>query len=192
MTEREMCLHEECGFENRLEYCDVEARDEETVEIVLALADELLFESNEVTSSQYHHKNTTEHGVSERSFSYIAAEQGIVPELQVYLSHERQHSVGADFYDIQVSRRQSDIAGGAGEWLTTRYLVEHFDHGDVLGAIDRVSPLITEQGYVQEEYSVEMMRAYDYIQLFEDLAEVCNLHDIEHIDNQNSFRAAPE
>lgn len=110
-----MCLHEKCGFANRLEYCDVEARDEETFEIVLALADELLFDSSEVTSSQYHHKNTAEHGVSERVFSYIAAEQGMLPELQVYLCHEHQHAPQADFYDIQVSRRQSHIARGGGE-----------------------------------------------------------------------------
>lgn len=37
-----------------------------------------------------------------------------------------------------------------------------------------------------------MMRPYDFVHLFEDLAEVCYLHDIEHIDNHNSLRAAAE
>jgi|GEM_PF-2117052 hypothetical protein len=185
----EKCTHLICGFENRLEYCETEARDEQTAEIVAAVLDELLFDNSDVSSSRYKHENTNESGVSERSFSFLSADGGLLPELDVTLRHERKYAVQSDSYEIEIARRQSNIAGVGKTWQSDLYVIEIYPRGKVYGTIDRINPFITRSGGLEERSGTDIMRAYDYVQLLEELAHVCQLHDIEQVDNFNSLRA---
>lgn len=188
----EKCTHLTCGFENRLEYCEMEARDEQTAEIIAAVLDELLFDNSDVSSSGYKHENTTESGISERSFSFISADGGLLPELDVTLQHKRNYAVQSDSYTIDVARRQSSVVGTGNSWELNRYVIEIYPKGKVYGTIDRINPFITNSGELKEGSGTDIMRAYDYGQLFDELAHVCQLHDIEHADNTNSLRASVE
>ncbi len=188
----EKCTHLPCGFENRLEYCELEARDEQNAEIVAALLDDLLFESDDVSSSQYKHENTSKSGLSERSFSFMSADGGRLQELDVTLRHERKYAVQLDCYKVEVARRQSNIASMGSNWQKNQYVIEIYPKGRVHGTIDRINPFVTRSGEIEEGSGIDIMRGYDYVQLFEELANVCELHEIEQVDNHNSLRAGVE
>ncbi len=187
----ERCEHDSCEFENRLIYCNAEARDSQSAEIVAAVIDEVLFATDDITSELYRYHTDEESGVSQRAFMFTSVEGASRQELQVWLAHKSKSTpYSAELYDIEIARRYSTLAEDGQYWQANRYQLDIYPTGVAFATIRRFYPEITANGLFRPSERTENMTPYDYLQLFEELTAVCSLHDLEQQDKENSFRAA--
>lgn len=109
MNSAERCEHPDCGFENRLEYCELEASDPEEAMVVTDLLDYLLYDSGPVTSEEDYLSNAGPTQEVTRSFSYVSGDyaSGNWPLVttKVVIRHIQDREYERENYEVAVCWR---------------------------------------------------------------------------------------
>jgi hypothetical protein len=165
----ETCGHSTCLFENRLEYCEIEAGDPNgAVSVVTDMLDALIYDSGAVTSDIHKVTADTDGLASARTFSYLHGDMGSwiwpLTETRLTLRHNTQNV-----------KQQ----GTNDNYFMTTYGIDVYKDGAVQASI--VEPDLIEGGF-----TTRPMTSYDHEQLFNELSAVYDLHIAERNDNSQA------
>lgn len=176
----EFCEHSKCDFNNRLEYCPVEAgREGGAAVVVIDAMDAILYEGEHVSGNHYQLTSDNSEQLLHRSFSYLHGDtEGWVwplTETQMNIGHRTDRQTGAESYAVEVSW-QVHQQGATDDRFVVRYYIDSYPEGDV-------QAMIEEPNVVTGERESRLMTEYDYETLFNELHMVDRMHTAERSDN---------
>lgn len=189
MIEIERCEHNACGADNRLEYCvGDQERSYIDAEVVVDLIDEVLY-SFDVAHDYFSLTVTQQKNQRvERSFSVLGADEGETPELAIRLAAKESKSGIRDYW-IEVQRGRSFRRGSDSMDYVKKYRLSLYPDERVYGMVQDIDyRVVDNRSSVEFANTARDVSSYDLLELFDDLAQIIDLHEIERQDNKNIAR----
>lgn len=176
----EFCEHSKCEFNNRLEYCAIEAANpEEAVAVVLVELDAILYDEDHIAGDSYQLTSDDSETLLCRSFSYLQGDikSFVWPLTEKTLSvrHRVDKKMGAESYAIEMGWRVHQ-QGATNDRFVVRYCIDTYAKGNVQAEIEAPDVLTGER-------FARPMTTYDYEQLYNELSALSKLHSAERTDN---------
>jgi hypothetical protein len=178
----ERCEHGGCGYENRVEYCEPEAkRPEGLVQWAKGIMDELIYDAEGVASSDRRATMSRESTQFLRRFEYfdkVKTDTGwTVTESFVAISRESIENPSAESYKVlvgwmvrpQIISLDNESATGG---IFTEYTIDSYDGQEIVASVKQMD-------IEENDTPAVAMTDYDYGNLIDELCKVSEKHVIE-------------
>lgn len=162
----EQCHHSDCGFENRLQYCAIDAAAPDgPAQVVAELVDEMLCEPHTMVGSDLNVRTSPEGRTISRRFSglYTYIESHTLLETTTRISFDYDNKFQRERYTIGIgwlleNIKRQRVAMHAG------YSIDIYPSGPVQASL------------CDTDGSTRRMTDYDYNFLFDHIAELAKIH----------------
>ena len=181
----ERCLDNNCGFENRAEYCEREITlPDGDAQMVVDLLDSLLYENDQVSSQQYTMHVSQDSQRLEWTFTVMHSDfkTWIWPltETTFKVCHEIDKKTAINSYQVEVSWAVRHDVDTLSEPFTITYAIDRFLDGTIRGTVEQLDLAVGR-------YAETAITLYDYFQLFDMMTLVDSSQSAERADNARAL-----
>jgi len=168
----EICGHSHGSYQDRLEYCTLEAaQPHESAEVVTDLLDALLYEKDDLSDESHGWSGTAERHAQSRKFSYFSTEADSPNwspvETEIAIRHTVNERLQHNRYEVLLGWR-IEAAEDRHAAYATGYTIDIFEQGIVHAYLE-------EPDLYSGESCTRWMTNYDYDQLFTELQRVYSM-----------------
>jgi hypothetical protein len=162
----EQCHHSNCGYQNRLEYCDIDAADRDGIAVeVTGMVDAMLCEPKSMSGSRLKVRVDTDSHIISRQFHSLHSDTAsdATLETMTYLEygqtnhlHRERYTVGIQWLTALTHNKYLSTAAG--------YSIDLYPAGPVQGLV------------CESDGSTRRITNYDFKFLFKHVAELAEIY----------------
>ncbi len=184
----EKCQDKDCGFEQRLEYCERRNYDSTADGRIIAdFIDELIFEDIDLSNELLVHSTSSERSETRRTIalSFVVASTCELDLTELHLYY--RSDADQERYGVDLVRKTKALYGQREVDDISRYRLDFYDDDSGSGVVTENILLASADGNGAFKRRVtRTMTEYDYYDLFDRLAQAYDYRCAELADNQRS------
>ena len=179
----ERCQDSGCGFENRLEYCEDDARDPEGyASFVISALDELLYDADQIASGRLTLESDVDGQSMTRSFSMSHFDDNslIMPltRTSIAITHQQNKRLKSESYSIKLGWAVERVECISVPFLT-EYTIDVYPGGQIQAELE-------QPNIIHERREKADLTNYDYQQLYQVLDLFAQSQRAERADNRRA------